>query len=277
VAVGESTCSLKAANLAIDANLASVILVGNKDKIKISAETIGANLSSFEIVDVKDPAEACKTAALLVSSGEATALMKGDIHTSIVLKAALDRDVGLRIGKKLSHIAMFSSPNYHKPFIATDCAVNIAPDLDTKVDIIENAAAAMRKLGVDLPKVALLAAKETVDDKMPVTMEWARIIELHKTGGRMTDCIVDGPFALDNAISRESCGIKGINSPVGGDADILVVPDIESGNILYKSLTFIAKADSCGIVLGAKRPIILTSRADCTNSRLYAIALAVLL
>jgi phosphate butyryltransferase len=277
IAAGESVCALNAANSAVSANLASVILVGDRLKIEKSADVAGICLTQFEIVDIKEPFEACKVAARLVSGGEAAALMKGDTPTAMVLRAALDRDIGLRTGKKLSHVAMFSTPSYHKPFIVTDCAVNIAPDFETKADIIENAVGVMRKLGVSLPKVALLAAKETVDEKMPVTLEWARILELHRQGERMQDCIVDGPFALDNAISNRACEIKGVNSPVGGDADILVVPNIEAGNILYKCLTFIAKADSCGIVVGAKRPIILTSRADCTNSRLNAIALAVLL
>lgn len=277
VAVGESPCCLKAANSAVDAGIASVILVGDKDKINRNADAVGVCPDKFEVMDNKDPLEACRVAAMLVSSGEATALMKGDVHTSVVLRAALNREAGLRTGKKLSHIAMFHTASYHKPFIATDCAVNIDPDFETKIDIIENAVGAMHRLGVANPKVALLAAKEMVDDKMPITLEWARIVELHKSGERMSGCVVDGPFALDNAVSKESCEIKGIDSPVGGDADILVVPNIEAGNILYKSMTFIAGADNCGIVLGAKRPIILTSRADCSKSKLYAIALAVLM
>ena len=256
--------------------IAKMILCGDEAKIRLIAENKGIDLAQFEIVDEADEAAACRAAVSLVASGKATALMKGDVDTSTVMRAVLCRETGMRDGKKLSHIAVFEPPNYHKLMFATDCAVNIAPDFDTKVDIIENTVAALRNLGIEKPKVALLAAKEKVDEKMPLTVEYGKIVELHKSGERMQNCIVDGPLALDNAVSTDSCEIKGINSPVGGDADVFFCPNIEAGNILYKSLSFITQAKNGGVVVGAKRPVILTSRADSTESKLISIALSVL-
>ncbi|MCL2620639.1 MAG: bifunctional enoyl-CoA hydratase/phosphate acetyltransferase [Defluviitaleaceae bacterium] len=276
VAVAGAPYVMEAANEATKLGIAKMILVGDESKIGQIAHEKGIDLSLFEVVNEPDPVMACKTAVSLVSSGKVSSLMKGDIDTSTVMRAALDKETGLRTGKKLSHMAAFETEGYHKMLFATDCAINIAPDFDTKVDIIENAVAALQNLGINKPKVALMAAKETVDDKMPVTQEWAKIVELHKSGERMQGCIVDGPLALDNAISEDACRIKGINSPVGADADILVAPTIEAGNMLYKCLSFITKAKNGGVVLGAKRPIVLTSRADTAESKLISIALSVL-
>jgi len=267
---------MEAAYEATKLGIATMILVGDEAKISQIAHERGIDLSQFKVVDEPDPIAACKTAVSLVSSRQASSLMKGDIDTSTVMRAVLDKETGLRSGKKLSHIAAFETEGYHKMLFATDCAINIAPDFDTKIDIIENAVAALQNLGIAKPKVALMAAKETVDDKMPVTGEWAKIVDLHKSGERMTGCVVDGPLALDNAVSEDACRIKGINSPVGADADILVAPSIEAGNMLYKCLSFITKAKNGGVVLGAKRPIVLTSRADTAESKLISIALSVL-
>jgi phosphate butyryltransferase len=267
---------LEVACEAVQRGLASMILVGDEAKICEAATQRKIDISQFEIVDEADDLAACRTAVGLVKEGRANALMKGDIDTSAIMRAVLCRETGIRIGKKLSHIAAFETPNYHKLFFATDCAVNIAPDFDTKIDIIENTVNAVRNLGIETPKVALLAAKETVDEKMPITMEYADIVALHRSGERMQNCIVDGPLALDNAVSAKACEIKGIHSRVCGDADILLCPNIEAGNILYKSLSFIAMAKNGGVVVGAKRPVILTSRADCNESKLISIALSVL-
>ncbi|MDR2166278.1 MAG: bifunctional enoyl-CoA hydratase/phosphate acetyltransferase [Clostridiales bacterium] len=276
VAAADSAHILEMAAEAVGQGIASMILVGDASKIFALAKEMNINIDNFEIVDEADEFAACQAAVELVKSGRATALMKGDTETSTIMRAVLCRETGIRAGKKLSHVAVFETPNYHKLLFAADCAVNIAPDFDTKIDIIENTVDALRNMGINLPKVALLAAKEKVDDKMPITQEYAQIVALHKSGERMQNCIVDGPLALDNAVSVEACEIKGINSPVGGDADILFCPNIEAGNILYKSLSFITKAKNGGVVLGAKRPIILTSRADSAESKLISIALSVL-
>ena len=276
VAVAGADHVLEVACEATQRGLASMILVGDEAKIREAAAQRNIDVSKFEIVDEADDLAACRAAVSLIGAGRANALMKGNVDTSTIMRAVLCREAGIRIGKKLNHIAVFETPNYHKLFFATDCAVNIAPDFETKIEIIENTVAAVRNLGIETPKVALLAAKETVDEKMPVTLEYAEIVSLHRSGERMQNCIVDGPLALDNAVSAKACEIKGIHSRVCGDADILLCPDIEAGNILYKSLSFIAKAKNGGVVVGAKRPIILTSRADCNESKLISIALSVL-
>ena len=268
---------LQAADAAAKAGIADFVLVGDDNKIAHVAKECGINLDAFEIEHVSDDAEACKAAVALVANGRANALMKGSVDTSAVMRAALDRDSGMRSGKKLSHIAVFELASYHKLLFVTDAAINIAPDLGGKKDILTNAIGALHNLGITRPKVALLGAKEKADEKMPVTMEYVEIVKEHRDNKFFGDsAIIDGPLALDNAVSAESCEIKGINSPVGGDADLLFCPDIEAGNILYKSLAFLAGAKNGGVVIGAKRPIILTSRADSAESKLISIALSVL-
>ena len=266
---------LEAATSAAQKGIAEFILLGDSAKITEVAKKSGLDIGSFEAVHVPDDEEACAAAVKLVADGMASALMKGSIDTSVIMRAALDKDAGMRTDKKLSHIAAFELPTFHKLLYVTDAAINIAPDINGKKDIIANAVDALHNLGIAKPKVALLAAKEKADEKMPVTMEYAELVKLHK-GGLLNGAIIDGPLALDNAVSAESCEIKGINSPVGGDADLLVCPNIEAGNILYKSLAFLAGGKNGGVVLGAKRPIILTSRADSAESKLISIALSVL-
>jgi phosphate butyryltransferase len=256
-------------------NMASFVLVGDAAQINLAAQTVKADISGMEIINEPDNVKACQKAVSLVASGAALALMKGLVDTSVVMKAVLDKDAGMRTGKTLSHLALFALPTYHKLLFVTDAAINIAPDLETKKIIIQNAVEAVVNLGVLCPKVALLAAKEKADPKMPATMEAAELTRLHQNG-ELSGCIIDGPLALDNAVSAESATIKGINSPVAGDADILVCPDIEAGNILYKSLAFLAGAANGGVVLGAKKPVILTSRADSAESKLISIALGIL-
>jgi len=268
---------LEAADMAAAEGIAGFILVGDEEKIIAVAAEHNIDVSRFQIIHESDNITACKTAVRLVSEGKADALMKGSIDTSVIIKAALDKDGGMRTGKKLSHIAAFEVAGYHKLLFVTDAAINIAPDIDAKKDIITNALESLHNLGIQKPKTALLAAKEKTDEKMPVTIEYAEIVEQHKNNRFFTDtAIIDGPLALDNAVSTESCEIKGISSLVGGDADLLFCPDIEAGNILYKSLAFLAGAKNGGVVIGAKRPIILTSRADSAESKLISIALSVL-
>jgi len=251
--------------------LAGFILVGCEKKTAKIAKDAGLDISAFEMVNEPDETEACKKAVALVASGRATALMKGSVETSAIMKAALDREAGMRTGRKLSHIAAFELANYHKLLFLTDAAINIAPTVEDKAQIIQNAAEALNNLGLPMPKVALLAAKEKPDEKMPVTIDCEKIAQME-----WENCIVDGPLALDNAISKDACEIKGIQSEVGGDADLLVAPTLEVGNVLYKSLAFLANARCGGVVLGAKRPIIMTSRADSADTKLIAIALSVL-
>jgi phosphate butyryltransferase len=202
--------------------------------------------------------------------------MKGALDTSILLKAALNKEAGINAGRLTSHVAVIESPYYHKLFIVTDAAINIAPDIYGKLDIVANAVKVSRALGVERPKVAMLAAVEKVNfDKMPCTADAAIIAQMNRRG-QVKDCVVDGPLALDNAISAESARIKHIESEVAGDADVLVVPDIEAGNVLYKALLDLGGAKGAGIVAGAAKPIVLTSRADSPESKLASIALAAL-
>jgi len=275
--------------------IARFILVGDAGKINSAAKAANADLACVEVVNEPDPEAACKTAVGLIASGRAQALMKGHVDTSVIMKAVLDKEAGMRTGRKLSHLAVFELPTYHKLLFVTDAAINIAPDLSAKAEIIRNAVEAVLALGINMPKVALLAAKEKPEPKMPVTMEAVELTEYHNVlqdfarDPEPAPLVVDldemkfamryhldGPLALDNAISRESVAIKGIESTVAGDADILVCPDIEAGNILYKSLAFLASAKNGGVVLGAKRPVILTSRADSAESKLISIALGIL-
>jgi len=267
---------LSAINAARD--FANFILVGDMQKIRKAADISKADISGCVIVDEPDAEAACKIAVQFVASGKAKALMKGKVDTSVVMKAVLDKDAGLRTGRKLSHLAVFELPTYHKLLFVTDAAINISPDISTQKEIIHNAAEAVLALGIDMPKVALLAAKEKADPKMQVTIDAVELVANHKAMQTALDqkFILGGPLALDNAICPESVKIKNIESPVGGDADILVCPDIEAGNILYKALSFLAKAKVGGVVLGAKRPIILTSRADSAESKLISIALGIL-
>lgn len=201
--------------------------------------------------------------------------MKGLIDTSVIMKAALNKEEGIRTDRLLSHVAAFEVSTYHKLLFVTDAAINVSPDLDGKKSIIQNAVDALNNLGIKNPKVALLAAKEKADPKMPVTLEYETLVKMNEDG-QMPNCILAGPLALDNAVSKESARIKKIEGPVAADADILFCPDIEAGNILYKTLAFLTDAKNGGVVLGAARPIILTSRADSAHSKLISIILGVL-
>ncbi|MCF6464644.1 phosphate butyryltransferase [Clostridium sp. Cult2] len=276
VAVAEDRQVLEAVKSAVDLNIVQPILVGDKLKIEEIGKKTGLDLSKIEIIDEKDGTLAAKKATELVSSKKADILMKGLIDTSIIMKQVLDKEIGLRTGKIISHVAVFDVRTYHKIFFVTDAAMNISPDLNQKKEIIENSVGLAHSLGIDIPKIAVIAAKEKISPKMEATVHAKELAEMNKNN-QITGCIVEGPFALDNAISKEAAKHKGIKSVVAGDADILLMPNIEAGNVLYKSLTFLAGSKSAGIILGAKAPIVLTSRADSQEAKLHSIVLGALL
>jgi phosphotransacetylase len=226
-------------------------------------------------VDVPDSRAAAAKAVELVRQGKAELLMKGSLHSDEVLAAVIAKETGLRTGRRLSHVFLMDVPTYHKVLIITDAAINIAPTLEDKVDICQNAIDLARAFGLSRPKVAILAAVETVNSKMPATIDAAALCKMAERG-QITGGMLDGPLAFDNAISREAAKMKGIVSDVAGDPDILLAPDLEAGNILAKQLSFLANADSAGLVLGARVPIILTSRADSVRARIASCAVAML-
>ncbi|WP_237214113.1 bifunctional enoyl-CoA hydratase/phosphate acetyltransferase [Falsiroseomonas oryziterrae] len=252
------------------------ILVGPRGEIEKAAAAAGVSLQGAEVVDAATPVEAAVAAVKLCRAGAAEALMKGSLHTDELMSAVVSREGGLRTARRISHVFAMDVPSYPKALFVTDAAINIAPDLTTKVDIVQNAVDMLRALGNPQPKVAILSAVETVNPKIPGTLDAALLCKMADRG-QITGALLDGPLAFDNAISRAAAQIKKIVSPVAGDADILVVPDLEAGNMVAKQLSYLAGADSAGIVLGAKVPIILTSRADSVASRLASIALARLL
>jgi phosphotransacetylase len=251
------------------------ILVGPSSKIADVAKAAGVKLEGIRVVDVPHSHASAAKAVELVRQGEAELLMKGSLHTDELLGAVVARETGLRTGRRLSHVFIMDVPTYHKVLIVTDAAINIAPTLEDKVDICQNAIDLVVSLGNRSPKVAILAAVETVTSKMPATIDAAALCKMAERG-QITNAILDGPLAFDNAISKDAARTKGIKSDVAGDPDILLTPDLESGNILAKQLTFLANADSAGVVLGAKVPIILTSRADSVRSRIASCAVAML-
>ncbi len=267
---------LKAVEEARQAGLASALLIGDKNALKRVAAVIGVDLSHYQIIDERDTAKAAAAAVAAVRRGDAACLMKGLLDTSIILKAALNKENGLRAGRLISHISVIESEYYHKLLLITDAAINIAPLLEEKIDIIRNAVDCAHALGIERPKVALLCAVEKLNpEKMPCTAEAAILTQMNRRN-QITDCVIDGPLALDNAVSAEAARIKKIDSPVAGEADILVTPDIEAGNILYKALVDLCGARAAGLVMGAASPIILTSRSDTAETKLASIALAVL-
>ncbi|MFH2115144.1 MAG: bifunctional enoyl-CoA hydratase/phosphate acetyltransferase [Spirochaetota bacterium] len=280
VAAAQEESALEAVIDAYRHGLAQPILIGDVQLIRKMAATIGAamgvDVSGFQLIDEKDFAASAARAVALVRAGEADMLMKGVLDTSILLKAVLNKETGLNAGRLTSHVGVMEVPTYHKLLIVTDGAINIAPDLAGKLDIITNAVQVAKALGIELPKVALLAAVEKVNpDKMPCTADAAILTQMNRRG-QIKGCLVDGPLALDNAISAESARIKKIVSEVAGDADILVSPDIEAGNILYKCLLDLGNAKGAGIVVGAAKPVVLTSRSDSAETKLASIALAAL-
>ncbi|MCH4889990.1 phosphate butyryltransferase [Acidaminobacter sp. JC074] len=276
VACAQDNDVLKAVDNAKKNGIVEAILVGDKEKIEAIAKEESIDLNDYEIIDIKDLAEASLKAVELVSSGKAHMVMKGLVDTSIILKAVLNKETGLRTGSVLSHVAIFDVMNYPRLLLVTDAAMNIAPTLEQKKQIIENSLQVANGLDIDQPKVAVICAKEKVNPKMPATVDAGELVKMNENGD-LTGCIVGGPFALDNAVSVEAAKLKGIDHPVAGHADVLMCPNIESGNILYKTLGFLANAKSAGVIVGAKAPIILTSRADSEEAKLNSIALGVLM
>jgi phosphotransacetylase len=255
--------------------LITPILVGPAGKIAEIARQNGIELGKTSVVDAPHSHASAAKAVELVRQGRAELLMKGSLHTDELLGAVVARDTGLRTGRRISHVFIMDVPTYHKVLVVTDAAINIAPTLEDKVDICQNAIDLAISLGVATPKVAILAAVETVTSKMPATIDAAALCKMAERG-QIKGGVLDGPLAFDNAISREAAKVKGIESEVAGDPDILLAPDLEAGNILAKQLSFLANADSAGLVLGAKVPIILTSRADSVRARIASCAVAML-
>lgn len=249
------------------------ILVGPAAKIASAAEEAGRSLDGVELVEAPHSHAAAEKCVELVRAGRAEALMKGKLHTDELMDAVVDSARGLRTERRMSHVFALDVPNYHKALFITDAAINIYPDLDDKLDIVQNAIDLVCALGVETPKVAVLSAVETVYPKIASTVDAAALCKMADRG-QITGGLLDGPLAFDNAISRKAAETKGIVSDVAGDADILVAPDLEAGNMIAKQLIYLADAQSAGIVLGARVPIVLTSRADGTLSRLASCALA---
>jgi len=275
LAVAQDEHSIEAAMTAHKKGIIELICVGDKEKIEKIAIDNKLDLKGIEIINEKDKSKSVEVAVKLVNEGNAQILMKGNISTSILLKGVLNKEWGLYSGNLLSHFAIFEIKAYHKLLGITDVAMNIAPNLKEKTGIINNAVNFLEKIGIQNPKIAVVTAVETVSENMPATME-AAILSKMAERGQIGKCIIDGPLAFDNAISKLSAEHKGINSEVAGDADILLMPDIEAGNILYKTLGFFTDSKLAAVILGAKCPIVLTSRADSEDAKLNSIYLATL-
>jgi len=261
---------------AAHARLITPTLVGPRNKIQQVAQEAGLNITSFEIDDVPDAHTAAAKAVESVRAGPTEALMKGSLHTDELMAAVVAPGTGLRTSRRISHAFVMAVPNYPKPLIVTDAVVNIAPSLDDKWDICQNAIDLAHCLGQTAPKVAILSAVEDVTTRIPSTIDAAALCKMADRG-QITGAILDGPLAMDNAISFDAAKTKGLVSAVAGDADILVVPNIEAGNILAKQFIFLANADAAGVVLGARVPVILTSRADSVRTRMASCGVALLL
>jgi phosphate acetyltransferase len=267
--------SMRGVAEAMRLRLIEPILVGPVERMRRVANEVGFDVGGVELVDAEHSHASAAKAVELVRAGKVEALMKGSLHTDELMGAVVSGADGIRTARRISHCFIMDVPGHPNPLIITDAAVNIAPDLDTKVDIIQNAIDLAHAMGNEQVRVAILSAMETVTTKVPSTIEAAALCKMAERG-QITGAVLDGPLALDNAISPEAAAIKKITSPVAGRANILVVPDLEAGNMLAKSLSFLAKADAAGIVLGARVPIILTSRADSLVSRLASCAVAVM-
>jgi phosphate acetyltransferase len=267
--------SLGGANEAAEAGIIVPILVGPANKIRAVARQHGLDIGKFELVDAPHSEAAAAKAVELIHESKGELLMKGSLHTDELMREVTASKTGLRTARRISHVFVMDVPTYRETLFITDAAINIFPDLDAKRDIIQNAIDLFTQVGLGTPRVAILSAVETVTLKIPSTIDAAALCKMSDRG-QITGAILDGPLAFDNAIDREAAKIKGIDSPVAGRAQILVVPDLEAGNMLAKNLIFLLKADSAGLVLGARVPIILTSRADSVRARMASCAAAVL-
>jgi phosphate acetyltransferase/phosphate butyryltransferase len=268
--------ALKGALDAAEAGLIVPILVGPLAKIQAAAEACGADISRVRLVATPHSHAAAAKAVLMVRAGEAAMIMKGSLHTDELMSAVVDKDTGLRTARRITHAFLMDVPTYPRPLIITDAAINVFPDLEDKRDIVQNAIDLALVLGTVTPRVAILSAVEMVTPKLPSTIEAAALCKMAERG-QITGGLVDGPLAFDNAVSMDAAKEKGIVSQVAGRADILVAPDLEAGNMLVKQLTFLAGAEAAGVVLGARVPIVLTSRADSDRARVASCAVGVLM
>ncbi|EJP6472051.1 phosphate butyryltransferase [Clostridium botulinum] len=275
VAVAQDKHVLEAIKDAKEQGLVNAILVGNSEKIEEIAKEIGMKLEDYEIISENDNRKAALKAVEIVSSGKADMVMKGLIDTANFLRAVLNKEIGLRTGKIMSHIAVFEVKKLEKLIMITDSAFNMYPGLEEKIDIVKNAVTVAHSIGIETPKVAPICAVEVVNPKMPATLDAATLSKMNDRG-QIKGCIIDGPLALDNAISEEAAAHKGINSPVAGNANIFLMPNIEAGNVMYKTLTYAADCKNAGLLVGTSAPVVLTSRSDSHESKLNAIALAAL-
>ena len=273
VAAADDGHVLHAFNEARKHNIADAIFVGNTENINKIAAAEKIDIQGIRIIDEPNQALAARKAVELINSGEAQVLMKGLVPTADFLRAVLNKEVGLRTNNMLSHIGIFELPAYHKLLALTDAAQNIAPTFEEKLSILNNAIGCLNRIGIEKPKVGVLGAVEVVNPKMESTIHAAMLTQMNKRG-QIKNCIIDGPFALDNIVSKEACVHKKIETEVGGDADLVFCPNIEVGNALYKSFTYLAGGTIAAMILGAKAPIVLTLRADSKRSKFMSIALA---
>lgn len=276
LAVAQDQSLIKAIYDAYCLGIAKAVLVGDKKAIEAIVEQTDVRTGEFEIIDIEDKEKACLKAVEMVHEGEADLLMKGFVDTALILNAVLNKKIGLNVGRMLSHVGVMKSPHYERFFIISDSAMAIAPSLNDKVGIINNAVQVAHALGNPIPKVAVLCAVEKVNDKMPSTIDAEKLTKMNERG-EITGCMVKGPLSLDNAVSIEAALHKGIIHPVAGHADIIIVPDLEVGNVLNKSMEYFGMAQKSGVIMGAKTPIILTSRASSQAAKLNSIALSLLI
>lgn len=276
VAAAAEAHILEGARQAQDAGIAQCILADDAGMVRRVADEQGIDIGDMAMLDIADPESAALHVMGMARQGEADVVMKGRLATTSFMRAALDRDRGLRTGKLFTHVAAFEIPAFERLLLITDGGVVIAPDIYQKIEIVQNGIDVAHKLGIEMPRVAVLAASEFVNPKIPTTIDAANLAKMADRG-QIRGGIVDGPLALDNAISPESERAKGINSPIGGKADILVVPDVEAGNLLAKAITYFGGGEMAGVVVGGCAPMVLTSRADSPTTKLISIALGVLL
>ncbi len=270
VAVAEDEAVMEAVEKARSDGIVNAVLFGDEKRIHDVFNTLSLETTHYTIIHTDTPQEACAKAVEKVATTKNSILMKGIVDTSVILKAALIKEGGLRTNKRLSHVSVMELANYHKLLFMSDGAMNIAPNAEEKQDIIDNAVAIARATGNDRPSVGLIAAVEKINPKMPSTLHAQHLVEHYKDASH---CTVDGPFGLDNAINKSAAAHKGIKSPIAGDVDILLMPMIEAGNVFYKSMMFLADAKSASVIAGAKQPIVLTSRADDKLTKYHSIAL----
>ncbi len=276
IAVAEDGEVLAAAKACRENGIANAILVGDAAEISKIARERKIDLNNFQIIHEPDQEAAVRRAVLMVHTGKADMLMKGAIHSPVLLKAVLDKNIGLRTGRVLSHVAVFESPGYERLMLMTDAGMNITPTFEQKVDMVKNAVYVARSLQIEIPKVAVIAGLELVNPDMPSTVDAAMLSKMGERG-QIKNCIIDGPLSLDLALSVESARAKGVTSPVAGQADILVLANIDAANVLYKALVFLGGAKITGLIVGAKAPVILTSRADSHEAKLVSVAIGVLM